>query len=248
MWSAWRHYFEANARRPLPAIDGSGVPAAWAGPLARSLAVFQLGEGGEGRVAREIERVALAGIDDDYRAALKLFVREEGRHAKILAAMVRALGGELERGAWTERLFVRGRRLLGLRLKLLVLLAAEVVGLGFYGLLAETLEGCPIGQALREIAEDERRHLEFHCDFFRGQARGSGERAVFVAAWGAVAGAACAVVLIDHRATLRAMGVRGAAGRLWGLVREVGRRVAGGRDAAGRAGEADWGKSWPANC
>lgn len=248
MWSAWKNYFEANARRPLPAIDGSEVPAAWAGPLARSLAIFQLGEGGEGRVAREIERVSLAGIDDDYRAALKLFVREEGRHAKILAAMVRALGGDLKRAAWTERLFVRGRRLLGLRLKLLVLLAAEVVGLGFYGLLAERLGGCPIGQALREIAEDERRHLEFHCAFFRGQARTGVERAVFVAAWGIVAGAACAVVLVDHRATLRAMGARGAVGRLAGLVREVGRRVAGRRDAADGVEAKDLRSSWPANC
>lgn len=248
MWSAWRTYFEANARRPLPEIDGSGVPTAWAGPLARSLAVFQVGEGGEGRVAREIERVRLAGIDDDYRAALKLFVREEGRHAKILAAMVRALGGQLRRGAWTERLFVRGRRLLGLRLKLLVLLAAEVVGLGFYGMLAEKLGACPIGQALREIAEDERRHLEFHCAFFRGQARRGVGRVVFMATWTVIAGAACAVVLVDHRATLRAMGIRGAIGRLAGLVREVGRRVAGERDAESRAPGEDWRKSWPANC
>lgn len=248
MWSAWRSYFEANARRELPVIDGRGVPARWAGPLARSLAIFQVGEGGEGRVAREIERVRLAGIDDDYRAALRLFVREEGRHAKILAAMVRALGGQTRRAAWTERLFVRGRRLLGLRLKLLVLLAAEVVGLGFYGLLAEKLGGCPIGQALREIAADERRHLEFHCAFFRGQTRGVAARAVFLAVWAAIAGAACAVVLIDHRGTLRAMGVRGAAGRLAGLVREVGRRVAGGQDGAAGSRPEDWGNERPANC
>lgn len=234
MWSSWRTYFEANARRPVPVIDGSGVAPAWAGPLARSLAIFQVGEGGEGRVAREIERVQLAGIDDDYRVALKLFVREEGRHAKILAAMVRALGGETRRAAWSDRLFVRGRRLLGLRLKLLVLLAAEVVGLGFYGLLAEKLGACLIGQALGEIAEDERRHLEFHCEFFRGQVRGPVARAAFVAAWAAVAGAACAVVLFDHRATLRALAVRGAGPRLLGLVREVARRVVGGGDAAVR--------------
>lgn len=236
MWSAWRQHFEDNAERPLPRIDASGIAAAWREPLARSLAVFQIGEGGEGRVAREIDRTRLSGVDDDYRAALKLFVREEGRHARILAAMVRALGGELRRAAWTERLFVRGRRLLGVRLKLLVLLVAEVVGLGFYGLLAERLGACPIGQALREVSDDEADHLEFHCDFFREQARGPVGRGVFLVAWSLVCAAACAVVLIDHRATLRALQIplRQAARRLAGLAREVAARSVVEPRAAGQ--------------
>lgn len=228
MWSAWRQHFESNAARPLPPVDGSGIAAAWRGPLARSLAVFQLGESGEGRVAKEIDRATLPGIDADYRASLKLFVREEGRHARILAAMVRALGGSLQRAAWTERLFVRGRRLLGVRLKLLVLLVAEVVGLGFYALLGERLGACPIGQALREISGDERAHLEFHCAFFREQTRGPVARGLFLAAWWLVCGAACAMVLIDHRATLRALQIPpgAAARRFVGLAREVAARVA----------------------
>src|SRR5690606_41032393 len=109
MWSCWRRHFEANAERPLPPIDATGVRASWRGPLARSLAIFQLGEAGEGRVAREIDKARLPGIDADYCASLKLFVREEGRHARILAGMVRALGGDLRRAAWTEHLFVRVR-------------------------------------------------------------------------------------------------------------------------------------------
>jgi len=214
MWSRWRQYFEDNARRPLPAVRAEGVPPEWWAPLGRSLAIFQVGEGGEGRIAREIERARLAGIDDDYRAALKLFVKEEGRHARILAAMVRALGGSLRRSTWTDRLFTRGRRLLGLRLKLLVLLAAEVIGIGFYGLLAERVGACPLGQALREIAGDEAAHLEFHCAFFREQTRAPWRRALFTAAWFAVGSAACAVVLLDHRATLKALAIEGAPRRL----------------------------------
>lgn len=233
MWSSWRRYFEANAKRPLPVVDAGGVPEAWIRPLARSLAIFQAGEGGEGRIAREIERVHLAGIDDEYRAALKLFVREEGRHAKILGLAVRALGGEPRGRPWSERLFVAGRRLLGVRLKLLVLLAAEVVGIGLYGALAERLGTCPIGQALRELCDDEAAHLEFHCAFFRGQTRSRWRRAAFGAAWWAVAAAACATVLVDHRATLRAVGARGAGRRFVGLVAEVHARVVGALTPAG---------------
>lgn len=223
MWSAWRQHFESNVERPLPPVDGSGIAAAWRAPLARSLAVFQLGESGEGRIAHEIGRARLPGIDADYCASLRLFVREEGRHARILAGMVRALGGTLRRAAWSERLFVRARRLLGVRLKLLVLLVAEVVGLGFYALLGERLGACPIGHALREIARDEADHLEFHCAFFRQQARGPLARGLLLLAWSLTCTAACVVVLFDHRATLRALGIptRTAARRLAGLGRHV---------------------------
>jgi hypothetical protein len=231
MWKHWRSHFETQALRPLPAAPADillKVPEAWRAPLCASLARFQLGEGGEGRIAREIERATLPGIDDDYRAALKLFVREEGRHARILAGMVRSLGGTLLRASWSERLFVAGRRLMGLRLKLLVLLAAEVIGLGFYALLARRLGACSIGEQLNEIAADEGMHLEFHADFFRGQVGGAG-RWLFRAAWWSVAGLACAVLLVDHRRTLRALEIprMTAAGRLLRLIALVDRRVLG---------------------
>ncbi len=240
MWKHWRCHFEIQALRPLPAAPRDillKVPEAWRGPLCASLARFQLGEGGEGRIAREIERATLPGIDDDYRAALKLFVREEGRHARILAGMVRALGGTLLRASWSERLFVAGRRLMGLRLKLLVLLAAEVIGLGFYALLARRLGACSIGEQLNEISADEGMHLEFHADFFRAQVDGAG-RWLFRAAWWSVAGLACAVLLVDHRRTLRALEIprMTAAGRLLRLIALVDRRVLGAPLTAYAAG------------
>jgi len=230
MWTHWRSYFETHARRPMPAAptDVDAIPASWRGPLCASLARFQVGEGGEGRIAREVSRARLAGTDADYHAALGLFVKEEGRHARILAGMVRALGGELLRHHWTERLFVAGRRMVGLRLKLLVLLAAEVVGLGFYSLLARRLGVGAIAAQLREIADDEGMHLEFHADFFRGQVEGrAAARWLFRAVWWSVAVLACGVLLVDHRRTLRAIGVpvTTAAVRLMRLVALVDRRV-----------------------
>ncbi|MBL9102563.1 MAG: hypothetical protein JNL82_16540 [Myxococcales bacterium] len=208
MWTAWRSHFETNATRPLPAMPTvADIPASWRGALGDSLARFQLGEAGEGRVAKEIDRAVMAGVDDDYRASLKLFVREEGRHARILAGMVRALGGELLRQSWSERLFVHGRRMLGLRVKLLVLLVAEVVGLGFYTILERRLGEAEVGRQLREIAGDEEAHLEFHAAFFRLHARGAVGRGIFKLGWWTIGALACATVLFDHRRTLRVMGV-----------------------------------------
>jgi hypothetical protein len=202
---------------------GEEVPAAWRSALAQSLATFQLGESGEGRIAHEIDGAPLPGIDADYRAALKLFVAEEGRHGRILGLMVRGLGGRLKARNWTERLFVCGRRLLGLRLKLVVLLVAEVIGGAFYGLLASRLPEGGLRRGLEEICEDEQHHLDFHGAFFARQGWGVPMRAAWQAVWWSLALAAMGVVLVDHRRTLRTLGIplTEAAAVFVGLVREA---------------------------
>lgn len=202
-FAPWRSSFEASALRPLPAVSDHGIPEAWRAPLASSLARFALGESGEGRIAREIWKVTLPGVDDDYRTALGLFVAEEGRHGRILLTAVRALGGEPLRHNWTEMLFRRGRRLLGTRLKLLVLLVAEVVSLACYGALIQALPNSPIRDALRQIREDETRHLAFHADLFRRWTQHPFAAAVFATLFATIATAAAVTVILDHRATWR---------------------------------------------
>ena len=220
-WAAWRLHFERNRRRPMPPAGCRGelTPGA-AAALAWSLARFQIGETGEGRIVGAVARVQMTGVDDDYRRALALFIAEEGRHARILAGLIQSLGGTLLASTWTERGFVRLRRLAGIRTKLLVMYAAEVIGIGFYEALASALPAGPSHRALRSIAADERAHFAFHRRFFRLQAPGGWRRALFVAAWIVSASGAGAVVLWDHRRTLRALGLSKArlARRLLALV------------------------------
>jgi len=130
---------------------------------------------------------------------MALFVEEEHRHANILAMCVRLLGGKLIRENWTACLFVFARRLVGLRLKVIVLLAAEVVGICYYHLLAVRLPASRLRSQLLEIVEDERSHLYFHCDFLRSQATKRWQKRVFVLVWRAVMLSAAVVVAIDHR-------------------------------------------------
>lgn len=94
-WSTWKQHFENNVHRPLPEVAVPALEETQHRALLHSLAKFQLGESGEGRIAHEIDRTELSGIDDDYRAALKRFIQEEGRHARILGTMVAALGGRV---------------------------------------------------------------------------------------------------------------------------------------------------------
>jgi hypothetical protein len=220
-YETWRAHFEQNRLRPLPPVDAPVMPRAQRLLLARSLARFQLGESGEGRIAHEIDR--FEGVDADYRVALKLFVAEEGRHAGILARMVHALDGTLLKRSWTERLFTRARRLFGVRFKLLVLLAAEVIGIGFYGLLSGTVPPSALAGALKQICGDEEAHLRFHCELFASQPRG------FRFLWWAIGCAAALTVLWDHRVTLRAFGIplTHAAALMLGRVREAATRIQG---------------------
>lgn len=225
-WNDWSQHFERNRTRALPAIESKlTLPPGVTRALTDSLARFQVGEAGEGRIVRQIARTRLPGIDASYHRALALFVAEEGRHARILAQAVRALGGQLLTSTWSERLFVFGRRLCGVRLKLLVLLLAEVVGIGFYGLLASRLPRGSLRRALAQLCDDEQAHLRFHQDFFRGQAPHGWRRLIFTGTWALVAPVAVLVVLFDHRRTLQGLGVplRRAAGDLFQLVREAGR-------------------------
>lgn len=206
-WRRWREFFEARAERPLPELDLKTDYSSLPPSLAESLAIFQLGESGGGTVVEQANASRLPGVDSDYAEAVALFVEEEHRHANILAMCVRMLGGELKRSNWTARLFVAGRRLMGLRLKVLVLLAAEVVGICYYMALASALPVSPMKSWLLRIVDDERAHLEFHCQFLKGQVTGRWRRCLFVAAWRSVMVAAAVVVMVDHRRTIRDLGL-----------------------------------------
>ncbi len=202
-WAHWRQRFAARADRKLPTLDTSVDYSDLPPSLARSLAVFQLGESGGGTVIEQARDSELASADEDYAEAIRLFVAEEHRHANVLAMCVRLLGGELIRRNWTQRLFLFGRRLIGLRLKVLVLLAAEVVGICYYSSIASRLSPGPVRRWLYELVEDERSHLEFHCLFLQSQVSSAWRRWLFVAVWRSVMFAAAIVVMIDHRRTVR---------------------------------------------
>lgn len=206
-WERWAKFFLGRSDRELPALlqdrEYKDLPAS----LAESLAIFQLGESGGGTIIRQALHNDLPGVDEYYAAAMALFVEEEHRHANILAMCVRLLGGTLIRTNWTAHLFVFARRLIGLRLKVIVLLAAEVVGICYYHLLAMHLPDSRLRTQLLEIVEDERSHLYFHCEFLRSQAHTVWRKRLFVAIWRFVMFSAAIVVAIDHRRAIRDLNI-----------------------------------------
>ena len=212
-WSQWQEFFARRSQRPMPRLAPGACPPEPPASLARSLAIFQLGESGGGTVVGQAQRSRLPGLDRAYGAAMALFVEEEHRHADILACCVWALGGSLIQRNWTARLFVAGRRLMGLRLKVLVLLAAEVVGICYYYLLASRLPPSQLKTALAELVMDERAHLRFHCQFLRHQTSSAWRRVLFVLVWRTIMLAAALVVMIDHHRALKDLGI--SLGTVW---------------------------------
>jgi len=202
-WGEWYDFFSKRSDRPMPAPEANDLYLKLPKSLAESLAIFQLGESGGGTVISQARKSSIKVIDARYADAMALFVEEEHRHADILATCVRTLRGTLIRRNWTAKLFVSARRLIGLRLKVLVLLAAEVVGICYYHLLSSRLPPCDIKLMLAELVSDEKSHLQFHCCFLRSQATSIWRRAIFVVVWRATMLAAAIAVMIDHRDALR---------------------------------------------
>ena len=206
-FARYLEHFENNTRRPLPVInDAQGVPDEHTAALVHSLQRFQQGETGEGRIAHQVDHVALFGTGECYRPALKLFVKEEGRHARVLGDMLRALDAPPLDGTWSESLFRGARGLIGVRTKLAVLLAAEVIAAVYYPALASRLGEGGIKNGLLQITDDEKEHLAFHSLFFRRNLRGV-ERLLFALVWPLIAFCACTLVFLDHRVTLAAFSV-----------------------------------------
>jgi len=209
-FAPWREHFERNRRRRVPVpTSSSALTRVQQDRLAWSLARFQIGETGEGRIVAQIEKARLPGVDADYRRALALFIAEEGRHAAILARLVRALGGESLTSAWSERCFRSARRFFGVRFKLFVMFGAEVLGAGIYATLAYALpaDGSGMREALLEMAADEHAHLLFHRHFIFLQLTTRWQRAAFSWAWGAMVRAAAILAIWEHRRTFRALAI-----------------------------------------
>lgn len=207
-WTHWRQYFEQRRDRARPIIDDvSEIPPALRAPLAASLARFQLGETGEGRIVGDLRRRARAwDLDPDYLEALRLFIAEEGRHAAILGVAVRALGGRTLRRTWSADAFARVRRLAGPGAELLVLLAAEVAALSIYSAFVQQLPAGSLRDALDEIARDEAVHLRFHVAFLRDALPSPWRRHAVATAWSGLGLAAGTVLAADHGTTLRRLG------------------------------------------
>ncbi len=212
----WLRYFESNARPDgAPAATlGNEVPRDLRAPLAVSLGRFQLGGSAGGRIHEEIVTARDPALDAPLRRAVQLYIEEEWRHSRELAALIRALGGELQTAHFSNDAFTACRRVLGLRTKMMTLAIAEVIGIVYYRALAQGVGSAALAISLRRIADEEARHLDFQAAFSdrtvacAPRVLRSAYRWLLRGLLLAILAAALAVLLLDHARILRSAGAR----------------------------------------
>jgi hypothetical protein len=111
---------------------------------------------------------------------------------------------------WSDTVFVRLRRLMGLRTELMVLTVAEVVALSYYGGLATAGPDSVVRAVAARILADEHPHVRFQQDRLRAGFAESGVLARLLAfkLWWLTAIGATVVVAFDHGLMLDAIGYR----------------------------------------
>ncbi|MBH5134693.1 ferritin-like domain-containing protein [Streptomyces sp. HB-N217] len=206
-FAKWTRHFEDERERRRAQGDPDWARGAvlhravWAG-----VQRFQVGEDGDG--ANLVAKAEQAG-DADYARAVRLFVAEEQNHARLLARLLAAGGRPTLSGHWSDTVFVRLRRLLGLRTELLVLMIAEVVALRYYRALRDGTDDALTSEVAGRILADERRHVPFHCARLHDSLAElpAVTRRPVLALWRLLLLAATVVVAVDHGAGLRRLGV-----------------------------------------
>lgn len=167
-WSSarWRDHFAHNLDHllDLPWDDAGRLTQAERRAVAASLAQFQLGEGSDGQhFLRQAQRYAAASGDLAYVEALRLFIGEEQRHSRDLGRFLDREGLPRLRAHWTDGVFRRLRRLMGLDLCVSVLVTAEIVARVYYQALREATASRLLRRLCDQILRDEAAHVAFQC-------------------------------------------------------------------------------------
>jgi hypothetical protein len=205
----WLNYFESNRknRPPVPWGNGVHVEPHLRAPLIHSLQKFQLGESGEGR---NLKRHAKETGDATYAEAIDLFIEEEQEHSRLMGKILNDLNAPLLKSDWSDWCFVSMRHLFGLRQELMVLLLPEMIAKRYFRALHDGTRDPILRAVFAQIVQDEDGHLAFHVEYLRrtfGKMSFS-RRMLVLILWRLVFRATCAAVMLDHRAVLRAAGVK----------------------------------------
>ncbi len=204
----WLNYFQLNRvhRSEVPWERGIHPEKHLRKPLLDSLRRFQVGETGEGNHLK----ASAARRSAEYAETIALFIDEEKEHARMLALLIKGMGGDLMRWHWSDLAFIFIRRLMGLRLELMILLIAEMIAKRYYRALDEGTQDAVLKAVFGQIRQDEEGHIAFHVDTLHRDFGGYPflVRLALRTFWQVCFWIVCALVILDHRKVLRAVKVR----------------------------------------
>lgn len=206
--SRWLQDFEhhqgqhSGVTLPDSATLGPHAPA-----LAKSLAVFQVGESGEG--SKLFAAARTAGLSSDQQRTLELFIDEEKEHARLLALILGQSDHPVREEHWTDKVFIWARQLFGFRGEILMLLVAELAANTYYPMLRDGVTDENIANIFVRISADETRHIDYHAETMPPLLSdwATWKRSLGRVIWNITVIGTSVVVAIDHRAALRICGM-----------------------------------------
>ena len=206
----WVEYFYQNAPEPiLPWNEIVPLSGAERMAVIPSIQQFQLGEGATGaRMLERAQRFSRETGDLGLIAALKLFLREEQRHSRILARFLQVESAPCLQKDWVHSAFRWIRGLAGLELCLKVLVTAELLARPYYAALREATNSPLLMSICQRISDEEQAHLRFQAfALSRFQNRHSrGVQTLSKTFHLVLLACTAALVWIEHRSVFRAAG------------------------------------------
>lgn len=132
--------------------------------VAKSIAVFQLGENAEGNAFKRAgQRYAERTGDYEFLRALDLFIQEEQNHSAVLARFMEQQNIPCLTQEWTDSAFRFIRRIAGLNVCVTVLITAEIVAAVYYRALGMATNSPVLRSICGQILNDEAHHLQFQA-------------------------------------------------------------------------------------
>lgn len=205
-YSKWILHFQSNRReRPEPAWDSPlALSEKKRRALARSLAEYQLGDGGGPcrLIAHDAEDLRSSA---QVRQVVDLWFAEEAEHSRLLGGAVTRLGGSFITDTFAFRLFNRCRRVFDVQFEMLVLLLVEIVSTGYYRVIRRHCDDAPVADMCSLILRDEGGHVMFHRDRLASDYP-EGPPVAWVFAFHLLGYACAAFLWLGHGRWLRAIG------------------------------------------
>ncbi|MDG1893466.1 MAG: ferritin-like domain-containing protein [Fuerstiella sp.] len=163
----WLDYFTRNTQQLLdvPWQLGSELSDQEVKAISASVQGFQLGESSEGKHLIHCAKLhSEETCDPEYFDAIKLFIREEQRHARDLARFLDLNGISTLKAAWPDSVFRFLRRGAGLELSIAVLVTAEIIAEVYYPALQAATNSIVLKRLCDQIIQDETPHVQFQCE------------------------------------------------------------------------------------
>ncbi len=165
-YSNWIRHFERNQLNRMEP-DWSApitIPPRKIKPLLKTLAEFQLGDGGGPCCLIAVNAARFLNQSEELERVVALWFKEEAGHARLLGKALDRFGGKPIKSHWSFTAFCTVRKWLGVGFELQVLLLTELVSTAYYRVLQRHVNDPAIHQMCHLILRDEGGHVDFHRD------------------------------------------------------------------------------------